>query len=84
MDNTAPIKLVNIADRGYDVAKDLRALADALESGELKATSGIVVMQDRVGEIVNMRFLGESVCYSHCLGLLAYAQHQVFRQCQDG
>lgn len=78
-------QVLSLNPHSSTVAADLRKLADNIDAGKHPGTAAIVVMHDRVGGTMYRTFCGDMMPYSHWLGLLSYASHMVYAECQrDG
>lgn len=75
--NSKVIELVPEADT---VASDLRRYADAIERGELKATTALVIFSDRVEQAVYHKVAGERIVYSALMGLCSYTSHRLYQE----
>lgn len=65
------------------MVEDLRRYADQIEKGELTATTGILIFQDRVKQNVFYKLAGEVPVYSAIMGLLAYASHMMYKRATE-
>lgn len=63
-----------------EVVADLRRYADAVESGEINATTVFCIFSDRVAQTVVTKVAGERVTYSQLMGLCAYASAAAYQE----
>lgn len=66
------------------LVKDLRQLADDIESGRVQAsTTGICVLRSRAQSQIHMVHVGDGQSYSDGMGMLTFATHMLYDQAKD-
>jgi iron uptake system EfeUOB component EfeO/EfeM len=72
-----------IATQADELLSDLDELRAAIASGKLPATTVLIVTRDRVSEVSGFHLCGESLAYSHLIGLLTQQAHDLCVQSRE-
>lgn len=76
----AEVKSIGTDACPKNVAEDLRALADAVESGRINMTSAIVCYSDLSGESLAYKRIGAALFMTQWIGLLESCKMGVFKE----
>lgn len=71
-----------IKPQASELLDDLDRLRAHIADGTIPATTVLILTRDRVGEVTSFTLCGETLAYSHLVGLLTQQAHDLCQEAQ--